>query len=180
MLMRHIHRAASVFVLAISIFLAGCWSSEKATQNENTKQQAQQKKSIPTKQAGTKTTKPVLRTQSQKPPHGFSVNADTIEVESEKKTTVKHKSAIKQTELKQYYTIQIGGFKDQTNALRAEQLLKKRYTQSTNNYFDTNLKLNRVFIGVFQTTAEAQRFLNSMKRDFPSDYKNAFVWKVER
>ncbi len=181
MLQRRIHTAAFVCTVVFALFLSGCWTSEETTKNDDLNKTQRQKNGTAQKNQTTKKTlPPSAKTIRQKPPHGFSINADTIEVESGKRISTKTKPAAKPAELKKYYTIQIGGFKDAANAKRAAQLLKKRYSNPTNNFYDSNLKLNRVFIGVFSASADAQLFLNGMKRDYPADYKQAFVWKIEK
>ena len=177
-------------IVAIAIFicfsaLESCSSSESSTQQEeeiapeqNSIHQDSVKQEVkpvpPLQQPG----KPVVKPKISQ---GFVTQEDTIEIQSGKKRISSNITKTPSQRIqpkKKYFTIQIGAFKMSENAERAKMFLRKRFNVPTSQFFDTSIKMNRVFGGIFATRKGAFNFLAKIKNEFPAEYSHA--WVAER
>jgi cell division protein FtsN len=78
------------------------------------------------------------------------------------------------------YMIQIGAFKDPSNASQVQALARERFRIPVLNDYHTMLKLYQIRIGFFETFDEADKFRRRLKSEFADDYKDAWIVQLLR
>ncbi|HTY10087.1 MAG TPA: SPOR domain-containing protein [Bacteroidota bacterium] len=113
---------------------------------------------------------------------GFVTQEDTIEAE-----VVTHGQSANHTKppsrgstKKKYYSVQVGAFKVLSNADRSKKSAQQRYKKPVYQFFDKPIKMYRVTIGNFARLNEALKFLKSIQKDRPKEYKDAWVAEMRR
>ncbi|HLP15167.1 MAG TPA: SPOR domain-containing protein [Bacteroidota bacterium] len=184
-------KSQSVILCLCALFAAACIgsctaSSELGEEDSAGQSVSQEQQSVqPDSTAATpqQTIPAVSATPAQTNKQGFTTQDDTIEVESAKRNhRSEHKPVTVQVRATPStaaaYTVQIGAFKAEANAVRACDAFSRRYKRSAitaSSVFDASLKLYRVTAGGFATQQEAERFVASLKKKFPREYKRAWV-----
>jgi cell division septation protein DedD len=77
------------------------------------------------------------------------------------------------------YAVQIGAFESEGNAVRAEQLIRARYTQPVRKYFDEATRLYKVSVGSFPTKDQALEFRKLLNEKYPGEYLDAWIVEVQ-
>ena len=77
------------------------------------------------------------------------------------------------------YTIQIGAFKDPVKASKIQQTAKERYKLPVVNNFYKSSEMYQIRIGRFASREAAQAFRERMRKEFPADYKDAWVVQLK-
>lgn len=78
------------------------------------------------------------------------------------------------------YMVQIGAFKDPQYAAAVQTAARDRYHLPVLNDFNTSHALYQIRIGFFETREDAYNFRQKMRKDFPGDYKDAWVVQLKR
>ena len=73
------------------------------------------------------------------------------------------------------FTVQVGAYKSQEGADRIAQLAKERFARGVNVLYDATTNLYKVMVGSFLTKDDARSFRDEMVRNYPTDYKDAWV-----
>ncbi len=106
------------------------------------------------------------------PPVSFSTTTDTIATTSSvrppESPAVQHNPEIR-------FMVQIGAFKDAENASRIQALARERYRQPVFNDYNTAISLYQIRLGFFETREAAKEFRDRMVKEYPEDYKDAWV-----
>jgi cell division septation protein DedD len=114
---------------------------------------------------------------------GFTTKEDTIEVESARHN---HKSEHTPVTVQPArkpgthtgFTVQVGAFKDEANALRVKDNLTRRYHKRVTEQFDGATKLYRVTVGEFATEKDASRFAAVVRKKYPREFGHAWVVRI--
>lgn len=107
----------------------------------------------------------------------FETRTDTVSVEKRsQETPAEHEARTIQIR----YMVQIGAFKDPQFASMVQLTARDRYHLPVLNDFNTALALYQIRIGFFETREDAYAFRKKMQRDFPNDYKDAWVVQLKR
>jgi cell division septation protein DedD len=78
------------------------------------------------------------------------------------------------------YAVQIGAFKDPSNASRLQATTRSRYHLPVINNFHTTYALYQIRIGFFESREEANAFRSRIQAEYPSDYGDSWVVQVKR
>jgi cell division septation protein DedD len=73
------------------------------------------------------------------------------------------------------FSVQVGAFSDADKAQRAAALARERFTNNVYRFYIKETALFKVLVGDFMTKDEARRFRDHIARQFPDDYKDAWV-----
>ena len=118
---------------------------------------------------------PVLK---QVPPKmEFETKTDTIAMEKARLDSVGLREA-RDVQIK--YMVQIGAFKDPQYASAVQTAARERYHLPALNDYNTALALYQIRIGFFETRDGAYAFRQRMQREYPKDYKDAWVVQLKR
>lgn len=112
----------------------------------------------------------------------FTVQADTVTIQSRKKATVKTAPVPVKTVVvpQKYYSVQIGAFRLKSNAERNIRLLEKRFKAPVIHFYENGIKMERICIGRFSTLTEAKTFLRNMQKQYPAEYTQAWIAELKR
>ena len=158
-------------------WLYGCSTSEKVT---HTPKNSNSLKPRTKNSANIKITTSLKSTPKQTS-QSFSVQVDTLTAQSRKKGNHSNSSiALRSSLPKKYYSIQIGAFKSQANIDLNQKMLNKRFKQPVITFFDGGIKMMRICIGNFPTKQVGFDFLHGMQKNYPNDYKNAWVAELKK
>ena len=107
----------------------------------------------------------------------FSVQADTLDVEHQKKAAGSGSTSVsvKASVPKKFYTVEVGAFRDPANVKRHQDLLTQRFKLPVRAEFDSTIHLTRVTVGTFTSRDQAVQFMDSMKKEFPNEYADIWV-----
>jgi cell division protein FtsN len=141
------------FLAFLSILWTGCKSSETVERPDQ----------------------PVLETHPD--PIQFVSTSDTVRADS-RPDPVQTSNAQVDDEIR--YMVQIGAFKDPINASRVQALARERFRVPVVNDYQPFLKLYQTRIGFFRTEEEADKFRQRMQREFPKDYRDAWIVQLLR
>ncbi len=103
---------------------------------------------------------------------------DSLKVDIQNTQKSQYQSKTPQSDLKRpfgAYSVQIAAHKMPDNADRIADLAKERYNINIYTIYDKNDNLYKVMIGDFNTKEEARNFRDEMVKQFPNDYKDAWV-----
>jgi cell division septation protein DedD len=175
----------SLLITTALIILPGsfisCSSSEETETPEQTGQPALTETSQPTPQGEAVTATvvappPSSQQTSTTTTPSLTTKQDTVIGATEKKspqTSIERKKNAASTT---FYTVQIGAFRDPSNALRIQKTAKQRYSdQETYNKFDSRTRLYRVTIGNFPINKDAGAFAKTIARQYPQDFGAGIV-----
>ncbi|MDI6765296.1 MAG: SPOR domain-containing protein [Bacteroidota bacterium] len=149
--MRHLQHLILSILISTASILNGCSSSEEATEDRET------------------------------PPTGGTnvlQKVDTLKVDIQNTQKPNYQSKTSSSDLKRprgMYSVQIGAHKMPDNADRIAAIAKERYNINVYTIHDKNDNLYKVMIGDFNTKEEARNFRDEIVRQFPDDYKDAWV-----
>lgn len=120
---------------------------------------------------------PAVSAPSASSSQQFSVQADTLDVEHQKKTTGSGSTSVsvKASVPKKFYTVEVGAFRDPANVKRHQDLLTQRFKLPVRTEFDSTIHLTRVTIGTFSSREQAVQFMDTMKKEFPKEYIDIWV-----
>ncbi|MBI5216227.1 MAG: SPOR domain-containing protein [Ignavibacteriae bacterium] len=154
---------AIIGLLIIALSFIGCSSSEE-TQSE--------------KEA---TDKQVQQEQAQElppPPPSDTIEAVANEVQQE--TQQLNQTQTTTQEVTGTYAVQVGAFKVTETADQIASLARSRFSMQVKSIFDKETGLTKVLVGGFATKDEARAFRDQLARQFPEDYKDAWVTELPR
>lgn len=107
----------------------------------------------------------------------FETKTDTVAMEESRLDSARsHQSP----DLQVRYMVQIGAFKDPQYASTVQTTARARYHIPALNDYNTALGLYQIRIGFFETKADAYAFRQRMLREYPNDYKDAWVVQLKR
>lgn len=116
---------------------------------------------------------PVVEIQKPpEPPVSFSTKTDTVATVTSSQQT---ESAAVQRNPEIRFMVQIGAFRDAQNASRIQALARERYHQPVLNDYNTAISLYQIRLGFFETREAAKAFRDRMAREYPEEYKDAWV-----
>ena len=78
------------------------------------------------------------------------------------------------------YMVQVGSFKDASNASRVQSATRDRLKMPVLNDFNTVTDLYQIRIGFFETREAASAFRDKLIRDYPQDYRDSWVVQLMR
>ena len=113
----------------------------------------------------------------QAPRLGFKTHTDTVYSQKSRTSTP---SGVAGRERQIRFMVQIGAFKDPQNASRIQTLARQRYHLPVLNDYHPTLALYQIRIGFFETREAAYTFRGRMHKEFPADYKGAWVVQLKR
>jgi cell division protein FtsN len=151
---------AIIGLLIIALSFIGCSSSEE-TQSE--------------KEA---TDKQVQQEQAQElppPPPSDTIEADANETQQQNQSQTTTQQDVTGT-----YAVQVGAFKVTETAEQVASLARTRFSMQVKSIFDKETGLTKVLVGGFATKDEARAFRDQLARQFPEDYKDAWVTELPK
>ena len=107
----------------------------------------------------------------------FETNTDTVAMEKAHLDSIASHGG-RDVEIK--YMVQIGAFKDPQLAAAVQTAARERYHLPVLNDFNTALGLYQIRIGFFETRENAYEFRQRMQREYPGNYKDAWVVHLKR
>lgn len=78
------------------------------------------------------------------------------------------------------YTVQIGAYTSGTSAKEVADRAERRFARAVYTIYDESDSLFRVMLGVFETKNLARDFRDLIVRQFPEDYKDAWVSELTK
>jgi hypothetical protein len=78
------------------------------------------------------------------------------------------------------FTVQLGAFQSQDGAAAVSSLAKSRFSKEVYTLFDERDGFYKVMLGAFDTKDLARSFRDSIVRQFPQDYRDAWVSELAR
>ncbi len=73
------------------------------------------------------------------------------------------------------FTVQLGAFQSEDGAQKIAALTRSRFTKDVYTVFNDTDGLYKVMLGIFDTKDEARAFRDTIVRQFPDDYMDAWV-----
>jgi len=106
----------------------------------------------------------------------FSARQDTVRVQT-------YREDIETTErdiagLVEYYTVQIGAYKQPMNAERIYRKAQQRFNLETNTEYDLTEELYKITVGKFANYEQARAFRDRIMRDYPTEYIDAWIVEI--
>jgi cell division septation protein DedD len=138
--------------------LGGCGSSTESRETQTSSDPRAVNKQVPSKMV-------------------FETRTDTVALQ---KTQLDSIGAHRTRELQVRYMVQIGAFKDPQYASAVQTTARERYHKPALNDYNTTLALYQIRIGFFETKTDAYAFRQRMRREYPNDYKDAWVVQLKR
>jgi cell division protein FtsN len=108
----------------------------------------------------------------------FETRTDTVFAKGEKPEERTASRATDATRVQ--YTVQVGSFKTATHAATIQARARQRYHLPVVNDYDSQRRRYRVRIGFFDTNEEALQLCGKLKKEFPEDYKDAWVTQLNK
>ena len=164
--MNNLIRSSIIFCVVIALSFVGCSSSEETTDKQETPPPPAEVKNAP-EQPAPKTEQPPVK----------KIDTVNVDVQNTQKPTYEPKETPppSPTLPTGKYSVQIGAYKMPDNADRIASLAKERFNLNVYTTLDKVDNLYKVMIGDFNSKDEARNFRDEMARNFPSDYKDAWV-----
>ena len=125
----------------------------------------------------THTPPPPTMAKQVPPKMEFETKTDTVAME---KSALDSARSHQSLDLQVRYMVQIGAFKDPQYASTVQTTARTRYHIPALNDYNTALGLYQIRIGFFETKADAYAFRQRMLREYPNDYKDAWVVQLKR
>lgn len=107
----------------------------------------------------------------------FETKTDTVAME---KTHLDSVATHEGRDIQIKYMVQIGAFRDPNLATAVQTAAREGYHLPVLNDFNPAYGLYQIRIGFFETREDAHEFRQRMQRDYPSDYKDAWVVQLKR
>jgi cell division septation protein DedD len=103
---------------------------------------------------------------------------DTVQtaVESSQKPSYEAKSPVGGSPAGKF-SVQVGAYKMPDNAERIGSLAKERFGKNVYTVHDAGTDLYKVLVGDFFSKDDARNFRDEMVRQYPADYKDAWVFE---
>jgi len=117
---------------------------------------------------------PVMK---QPPGMEFETKTDTIAME---KSRVDSLARPHPRDVEVRYMVQVGAFKDPHYASIVQSTARDRYHLPTINDYNTTLALYQIRLGFFETREAASAFRQRLLKEYPADYKDAWVVQLKR
>lgn len=76
------------------------------------------------------------------------------------------------------YSVQIGSFRVQRNAARAQSLARQRFQSPVINDYDAGRRLHHIRVGFFSTREEAEAFRARLVAAYPHEYDDAWIVRI--
>ena len=113
---------------------------------------------------------------------GFVTQEDTIEAEvvTRNHTPGHVKPPAKGSTKKKFYSVQVGAFRELSNANHAKKVAQERYKKTVYHFFEKGIKMYRVTVGTFSKLKDGLAFLKKIQSEHPEEYKNAWVAEMRR
>ena len=177
-------RLIFLFSAVLCLVFAGCSSSE-TTQRDSSPDASVapgDSSAIETSQAAQLKKSRLQRLSGTGKQQGFVTQEDTIEAQvvTRKKGTAHPKAPPKRSAKKKFYSVQIGAFRELSNADHAHKLVKQRYKKQIYHFYDKAIKMYRVTVGNFSKLPDALKFLKTVQQAHPKEYKDAWVAEMRR
>jgi hypothetical protein len=106
----------------------------------------------------------------------FETRTDTVALEKAKLDSAARRSL----EMGIRYMVQVGAFKDPHYASLVQTAARDRYHMPALNDYNSGLALYQIRIGFFETREDANAFKARMQKEYPHDYKDAWVVQLKR
>lgn len=151
-------------LLPCTLVLAGCGSSEEATQDETGTegQEVQQAPPpAPTQPASVETKTDTIAT----------VHQQAQEPEPPQKTV---------SPVTGKFRVQVGAFRKAAHATALENLVKGRFSLPTTSEYSQARGVYRVRVGEFSAFSEANAFRTKIRKDYPAEFGDAWIVDTER
>ncbi len=165
--MKHLLRFSIMLCVVASLFFIGCSSSEEATDKQETPPPAEVQKA------------PEAVIVKEEPPVIKKIDTVNVDIQNQQKPIYEPTPTPPPLPENQIpagkYSVQIGAYKMPDNADRIASLAKERFNLNVYTSVDKADNLYKVMIGDFNSKDEARNFRDEMARQFPSDYKDAWV-----
>ncbi len=179
--MRLRHELLFIASVGVSIVIAGC-SSSGSSQQEATQASPDSASAQLTGQgqpAGHLNGRKSSRARNQQ---GFVTQEDTIEAEvvTRNHTTGHVKPPAKGSSKKKFYSVQVGAFRELSNANHAKKVAQERYKRTVYHFYEKGIKMYRVTVGNFSKLNDGLAFLKKIQKEHPQEYKNAWVAEMRR
>lgn len=116
-------------------------------------------------------------TRQAAPGMEFETRTDTVAMEKSQLDSM-HTPRLRELEVR--YMVQIGAFKDPHYASIVQSAARERYHMPTVNDYNTALALYQIRLGFFETREAATVFKQRLQKDYPRDYKGAWVVQLKR
>jgi len=120
---------------------------------------------------------PPPRLVIKQPGMEFETKTDTVAME---KTHLDSVATHEGRDIQIKYMVQIGAFRDPNLATAVQTAAREGYHLPVLNDFNPAYGLYQIRIGFFETREDAHEFRQRMQRDYPSDYKDAWVVQLKR
>jgi cell division septation protein DedD len=173
----------SIIAFIVCIVFWGCSSSENVPQQKPNLSRSRPKTDTLQQKNTAPSVKKVAKKdrRSSKKEQGFVAKEDTIEAQivSQKWMLKKPAAANPQPAGSKYYSVQVAAFRDKENADRYQELMKKRFQKPVIQFYDRVIKLHRVLVGNFSQKKAAQLFLDSIKKQYPAEYKSSWIEEMK-
>ena len=78
------------------------------------------------------------------------------------------------------FMVQIGSFREVQFASSVQSAARERYPLPVVNEYNAVRKLYQIRIGFFETEKDATEFLLKLRKDYPEDYKDAWVISLNK
>lgn len=179
--MENTKRLACSVVIMLALAGAGCSSSDSSTQNDSAG--TQETRAVPEKNRKSAPAPAVRKKGTVAVPaqQRFNVQADTLTVHTRKKEkSIPAPVTVKSTLPRQYYSIQIGAFRLKSNADRNVDIIKKRFPYPVIRFYEPGIKMERICIGHFTSFKAAVALLQSIQKQYPSEYKDAWIAELKK
>jgi cell division septation protein DedD len=106
------------------------------------------------------------------PPKAFESRTDTV---SAVHTVAGQRDSASAAQPHSRWLVQIGAFKDPLLANASQASARQRYAMTVLNDYNPLVGLYQIRIGFFETKDLAQAFRERMQKEFPEEYKGAWV-----
>jgi cell division protein FtsN len=113
---------------------------------------------------------------------GFVTQEDTIEAEvvTRNHATGHVKPPTKGSAKRKFYSVQVGAFRELSNANHAKKVAQERYKKTVFHFYEKGIKMYRVTVGDFSKLNDGLAFLKKIQGEHPKEYKNAWVAEMRR
>ena len=142
----------------IAVLLTGCGSSTETQEAETPPSQA-----------------PIVK--QTVPKIEFETKIDTVALEQSRLDSMRPPQ-MRGVEVR--YMVQIGAFKDAHHASIVQSAARERYHVPALNDYNTASSLYQIRLGFFETREAAAAFRQRLQKDYPHDYRDAWVVQLNR
>jgi cell division septation protein DedD len=166
-------------LFAAALLMGGCSSSDATSEDTDLTYTEQPEQS--TEPAGTIDPKESRPDKQKNLKQQFTVQADTLSATPRKKGSKPAQPIeMRQTAQKKYYSVQIGAYKLRSNIDNNKKILEKRFHLPVIIFYENGIKLTRMCVGNFPTKSAAISFLLQMQKQYPGEYRQAWVAELKK